>query len=250
MRRPFQALLLVLAGGALLHAALLSDLSLRYVKEGMRPLLIGSGALLLAAGTLAAARDGFPFLARSGTADSEESAHGHDHGRGPGVAWLLFLPVLAVLFFPPPALGSYTAARDSDRAADSLGEDSGPVAPLSRKDPAPLSLTEFTIRARQDGGETLRGHTVLLKGFVTPGRHGTWYLTRMIVNCCAADSLTVKVAMRGTSAPPADSWVTVTGTFRPGADRKTPARPVLEVRTTKSVPAPSSPYTDSTPVNG
>ncbi|MER6924439.1 TIGR03943 family protein, partial [Streptomyces spiralis] len=50
MRRPLQVALLVLSGLGLLHASLFTDLFLRYVKEGMRPLLIASGAVLLVLG--------------------------------------------------------------------------------------------------------------------------------------------------------------------------------------------------------
>ncbi|NUR25151.1 MAG: TIGR03943 family protein, partial [Catenulispora sp.] len=50
MRRPLQITLLVLSGIGLLHIALFTDLYLRYVKEGMRPLLVASGVLLILLG--------------------------------------------------------------------------------------------------------------------------------------------------------------------------------------------------------
>jgi len=50
VKRPVQVILLVLSGLGLLHASLFTDLCLRYVKEGMRPMLIASGALLLLLG--------------------------------------------------------------------------------------------------------------------------------------------------------------------------------------------------------
>lgn len=50
MKRPLQVTLLVLSGLGLLHASLFTDLSLRFVKEGMRPMLVASGALLLVLG--------------------------------------------------------------------------------------------------------------------------------------------------------------------------------------------------------
>ncbi|MDX5566699.1 hypothetical protein PYK79_30325, partial [Streptomyces sp. ID05-04B] len=55
MRRFAQAALLVLSGLGLLHAALFTDLYLNLVKPGMRPLLIASGAVLVALGLSAAA---------------------------------------------------------------------------------------------------------------------------------------------------------------------------------------------------
>ncbi|MER6982919.1 TIGR03943 family protein, partial [Streptomyces carpinensis] len=71
MRRPLQVTLLVLSGLGLLHASLFTDLFLRYVKEGMRPLLIGSGAVLLVLGVAEA------------WASQPEPDRPHAHG-GPG----------------------------------------------------------------------------------------------------------------------------------------------------------------------
>lgn len=47
MRRLAQTALLALIGAGLLHTALFTDLYLRYVKEGLRPVLIASGVVLL-----------------------------------------------------------------------------------------------------------------------------------------------------------------------------------------------------------
>ncbi|WP_159424417.1 hypothetical protein [Streptomyces sp. 3214.6] len=42
--------------------------------------------------------------------------------REPAVAGLLVLPALALLLFPPPALGSYSAGREAaQRAAQGVG---------------------------------------------------------------------------------------------------------------------------------
>jgi hypothetical protein len=60
----------------------------------------------------------------------------------------------------------------------------------------------------------MKGRTVQLTGFVTPGSAGTWYLSRLVVTCCAADAQVLKIEMHGTTAPPADAWVTVTGRWR------------------------------------
>ncbi|MFD0648237.1 hypothetical protein ACFQ2Y_05535 [Streptomyces malaysiensis subsp. malaysiensis] len=61
VKRNVQVLLLLFLGVGLLHISLLTDLYLRYVREGLRPALIASGVLLIALGAVSAARDGFPF---------------------------------------------------------------------------------------------------------------------------------------------------------------------------------------------
>jgi uncharacterized repeat protein (TIGR03943 family) len=89
----------------------------------------------------------------------------------------------------------------------------------------------------------MKGRTVRLTGFVTPGSGGAWYLSRLVVTCCAADAQVLKIEMRGVEAPPADAWVTVTGEWRPtgktGTDR---ARASLTVAGVKRIAEPKDPY--------
>ncbi|QGV77690.1 TIGR03943 family putative permease subunit [Streptomyces ficellus] len=263
MRRHVQAVLLLLTGAAVLHISLLSQVYLRYVKEGLRPFLVASAVLLLALGVVAAVRDGLPFAARpdhsepdeddAGDGDEhgggDEHEHGHDHRSGPRVAWVLFLPVLALLLYAPPALGSFTAARETDNAVARVER----FDPLPDADPAPLALSGFIARVQQDRDRGLAGRTVLMTGFVTPAkdRSGTWYLTRLVVSCCAADSRSLRIRVHGAPAPPADTWVAVTGTWHPGgggALGTAKAAVAVDARTVERVPEPVNPYQDTTPL--
>ncbi|NUP19500.1 MAG: TIGR03943 family protein [Streptomyces sp.] len=239
MRRPVQAVLLSLTGIGLLHAALFTDLYLRYVKEGLRPLLIVSGVTLLLLGLAGAVLD-------RGHATPTGHAHGHDHTGAPRVAWLLFLPALSLLLYAPPALGAYTAARSNDKAVrEQKGFD-----PLPATSPLPMTLTDFTTRVQQDRELAIKGRSVQMTGFVTPaGQGGSWYLTRIIFTCCAADSQTVKVRMYGTEVPPANAWFAVTGTWHPkGALGTKTAEAALDVRSSKPIAPPVNAYTDDLPL--
>jgi hypothetical protein len=112
VRRYGSAVLLLLVGGAVLRISLFSELYLRYVQPALRPYLVISGGLLMLLGSVAAVRG-----MRHGEEDPDEDhGHGHAHG-GPRIAWLLTLPALALLLFPPPALGSYSAAREEAQRA-------------------------------------------------------------------------------------------------------------------------------------
>lgn len=222
---------------------------LRMPAEGLQPFLVASGIVLCAAGLIGARRDGLPFLGRhqgqglhSDAALSSE--HGHDHSRGPRIAWLLVPPALVLLLFAPPALGSYTATRDNPK----IVEDYERFEPLPAHGPAPLSLTEFIARAQQDDKQSLQGRTVLMQGFVAPGKGGTWDLTRLLVACCAADSQSLTVTMHGVTAPPADTWVKVTGRWHPGGVLgTTSAALALDVATIQRIPEPRIPYIDRAP---
>ncbi|POX47563.1 TIGR03943 family protein [Streptomyces sp. Ru71] len=245
MKRPAQVLLLALTGIGLLHAALFTDLYLRYVKEGLRPLLIVSGVVLLLLGLASGVRAG-KHAERAEEAEHAGHAHGHDHSRVPGVAWLLFLPALSLLFHAPPALGAYTAARSNDKAV----KEHKAFDPLPATSPLPMTLTDFTARVQQDRDRAIKGRTIQMTGFATPAGHGGgWYLTRIIFTCCAADSQTVKVRMYGAQAPPANTWLAVTGTWHPhGALGTRTAQAALDVRSAERVTPPVNAYTDDLPL--
>ncbi|MFF8357410.1 TIGR03943 family putative permease subunit [Streptomyces chartreusis] len=265
MRRYGPAVLLLLTGAAILRISLFSELYLRYVQAGLRPYLVVSGFLLVllaVAAAVAGRAEQEPHAEQGQQAEHDEhddrdqqcqhgehdecddDSHAHDqHGghHSPRIAWLLTLPALALLLFPPPALGSYSAEREAaQRAAQGVGR--FPALPAGN--PVELTLAEFSSRAIYDSGRSLAGRTVALTGFVTRGDDGTWYVTRLLVACCAADATTSKVEVRGGEAPPVDSWVTVTGTWRPrgalGTDAAWP--PVVDAGAVRRVEQPADPY--------
>lgn len=244
-----QPVLLLLMGAAVLRVSLFSDICLRYVKEGLQPFLIASGLVLVGCALAGALLHGQRLIKRrestgSAPADTVPGPDGHDHDHVPGIAWLLAAPALVLLMFAPPALGSYTAARDSPKVV----EDYDHFKRLPAQGPVPLSLTEFTARVQQDRAKSLEGRTVVLSGFVTPGKNGRWDLTRLLVACCAADSQSLTVTMHGVPAPPADTWVKVTGTWHPsGAMGTESAALAVDVSSLQRIPQPLSPYKDQPP---
>ncbi|MGW2620454.1 TIGR03943 family putative permease subunit [Streptomyces sp. NPDC001500] len=280
MKRFVQVGLLLLAGLGLLRTSLFTEEYLRFVKEGMRPLLIASGVLLIGL----AAAEAWPGRRRGGDphghghgddhgpgrghegdhGHAEASAdggrregeggdgdggggggHGHDHSRVPRVAWLLFLPVLSLLFYAPPALGSYTASREPAKVVAVQEDDFDPLPATS---PLPITLTEFTQRVQQDRSRAIGGRTVRMTGFVTSAEGGGWYLTRIVISCCAADSTTLKVRVYGT-APKTDTWVTVDGTWHPGGTLGTSSAGVaVDARRVTKVDKPSNAYMDAVPL--
>ncbi|MFJ1811709.1 MULTISPECIES: TIGR03943 family putative permease subunit [unclassified Streptomyces] len=250
MRRFAQVGLLVLAGLGLLHTSLFTDEYLRFVKVGMRPLLVASGVLLLVLGVAEAwaspPKEGHGQGHDDGHGQGHEG-HGHDHFGVPRVAWLLFLPVLSLLFYAPPALGSYTASREPAKAVAVQEDD---FDPLPATDPLPITLTDFTQRVQQDRSLAIRGRTVVMTGFASPASRGQdgWYLTRIIVSCCAADASSVKVLVQGVAAPKADTWVNVTGTWHGSGTLGTSSAAIaLDARSVKKVGKPSNSYMDALP---
>ncbi|MER6672256.1 TIGR03943 family protein [Streptomyces sp. NPDC000983] len=249
MRRHGPAVLLLLTGGAILRISLFGELYLRYVQAGLRPYLVVSGAALVALGTVSVAlglRAGREEdEADAQDADAQDGGHeGHSgrHGHGHGVAWLLALPALALLLFPPPPLGSYSAERE---AAARASQGVGTFPALPSGDPVTLTLGEFASRAVYDSERSLTGRTVRLTGFVTHDADG-WYVTRLQIACCAADAATAKARVRGADAPPDDTWITVTGTWHPegspGSEAAWPPVVDADADGVERIAEPANPY--------
>ena len=245
MNREAQSVVLFLLGGAILRISL-TDVYLRYVKEGLRPFLLVAGVLLVVIAAVTLYRE--VFAPSAATDEAAEELHdgpaerGHTHHRGPRVAWLLVLPVLAVFLVGPPALGSYAASRGGTSVAKQ-----SEYAPLPPGDPVPLPVLDYASRAVWDRGASLGDRRVRLTGFVSPRPGGGVYLTRMILTCCAADGRPVKVGLSGDvpAGLTADTWLEVTGRYDQRADRDTAndeTIPYLAVESVRPVAQPAQPY--------
>nr|WP_206439636.1 TIGR03943 family protein [Streptomyces scabichelini] len=249
-----------LIGGSLLHAGF-TDLYLRYVKAGLRPLLLAAGIVLIVAAVATVWYEmRRPRAAQEQPAAKEKAAaqekaeedrpesehhegHGHAH-REPRVAWLLVLPLLALILVAPPALGSYSAMRTGTALQKPWG-----FPDLPAGDPVRLSLVDYAGRAAYDQGRSLRDRQVKVTGFVALDRGGTPYLVRIALNCCAADGQPVKIGLSGRTPPvlQPDTWLEVTGTYT-GKRTKDPVNdgiiPFINVTEAKPVQAPRDPYDD------
>lgn len=244
MSRDVQGVVLMLVGIIVLRISW-GTTYLNYVKEGMRPWLLLSGAVLLVLGLLS-------LLDRLRGHDDEpdphdlpediDDGHGHHHHRGPRSAWLLVLPVLTIFVIAPPALGAYSAAKD---VTNSVPTDTM-LPPLPAGDPVPMYLSDYVTRAVWEQGVSLEGRTVELTGFVLPTAEG-WQLARLQIACCAADAFASKVQPVDVPAEyaalPEDTWVTITGTYVPTEGEPTATTiPEVRVESLTVIPAPENPY--------
>ncbi|MDN3026381.1 TIGR03943 family protein [Streptomyces sp. S.PB5] len=233
MNRHAQSAVMFLLGATLLHAGS-TDLYLRYVKSGLRPLLLLSGAVLIAAAVATV------WYERRGP----RKEHQHQHHE-PRVSWLLVLPLLALVLVAPPALGSYSAMRTGTALQQPYGYDELPA-----KGPLRLGVADYAGRAVYDQGRSIKGRELKVTGFLAMDRAGHPYLVRMALNCCAADAQPVKIALTG-AIPPVlrpDAWLEVTGTYTPERT-KDPVNngpiPYLKVTEARPATAPADPYDET-----
>ncbi|SCL42058.1 TIGR03943 family protein [Micromonospora pallida] len=253
MNRQAQAVVLLLLGGAVLRASL-TDLHLRYVKEGLQPFLVAAGLVLVAAAAMTLWYELRPDAADDPDDHGKARDHGYDdahdhdhdgaHGHGARVGWLLILPVLGLLLVAPPALGSYAAGQAGTVLSEETSSD---YPPLPAGDPVRITVLDYAARALFDRGHSIGDRRVQLTGFVTTGPDGQPILARMILSCCAADGRPVKLGLTG-DVPTGladDSWVEVTGRYtdRVGRDPVNDAEvPYLEVESWRPVPTPKQQY--------
>jgi uncharacterized repeat protein (TIGR03943 family) len=266
MKARAQGLALLVVGAVVLRIALFGEF-LNYVKPSQYPWLILVGAGLMIVGVVGMVRAGRrpateaapvtvsrqpitwthgPYAMRApAIAEMKErerqARHGHDHSRAPWVAWLLYAPVIVMLLVPPPALGAYAAARGGPTVRKPVSMN---VAPLPPGDPVAVKVSDYAQRAVWGHGAGLTGRTIALTGFVTAAQDGSWYLTRMLITCCAADALPYEVKVDGSGkAYPANTWLRVVGTYEPstGSDPST-AVAQLKMTSIAVVGAPSNTY--------
>jgi uncharacterized repeat protein (TIGR03943 family) len=248
--RGSQAAILALVGAMALYLGG-SDAALAYVKAGLQPLLLASGALLVGLAAAAVARPGHDDVKRS------DGGHGHR----PRVAWLLALPPLALVLIAPPALGAFAASRQATRPPPSnQASPAGPAAasadpslfppllPASDGAAVPLALSEYVLRD-YEAPHTLAGVRLRLVGFVTPKPPGSdgYLLARFAISCCAADATASMVAVHGDRVPRTpDTWLEVEGRWRQrtGDDPNQPsaATPLLLAESVRVIEPPSQPY--------
>lgn len=237
MKSTTQAVLLTLTGAVLLRLAM-GDVYLRYVNTWMRWPLVACGVILI---LLSIGHLWGPGAQSEEDGDCEDEDEVEQHAHVSSAAWLLFLPSIVVFLVAPPALGAYLAERNTSLVAEpTAGERKAALTPLPATDPAPVSVTEFFVRARYDQGLTLVGRSVEMVGFVSLDGDGNWYVTRFGINCCAADATPTRVRAIGAEAPPRDQWVRVVGVWVEGSGTK--GVPAIDVSEVEHVQAPRVEY--------
>ena len=243
MNRTAQAIVLFLVGVAMLHATF-TDLYLRYLKAGLRPLLLVAGCVLIGAAIATAWYDwrGPRSIQENQTGCADHGRHRHAH-REPRISWLLLLPLLALILVAPPAVGSYSATH----TGTALQPPWWGFATLPASNPLQLSVVDYAGRAVYDHGRSLGDRQVTVTGFIAFDQGGEPYLTRMVLNCCAADAQPVKIGLCG-QIPPVlqpDIWLEVTGTYS-SKQTKDPVNdgpiPFIEISQATPIPAPDDQY--------
>ncbi|NUS72484.1 MAG: TIGR03943 family protein [Corynebacteriales bacterium] len=249
MSKTVQSMVMIVVAALVLQMSF-TDVHLRYVKADLQPYLVASGILLLLVGVVTLGYEMWQslFVAEAKPSASDAACCGHsENGSGPRSAWLLVLPIAALVLIAPPTLGSYAASKSGTATSVAKQQNPRSIYPaLPEGDVVPLSMLDYAARATFERGASLAGREVKLVGFISPREGGGVYLTRMMMMCCAADSRPIKVGMSGDVGKlKSDQWVEVRGQYVNKFDTD-PANgeeiPYIKVSSLKRVEQPENPY--------
>lgn len=220
-----------------------------YVRPRMGPLLVGTALVLMAAGAAGAVGH---IRSKGGAATRPAGRSIPLVGRA---GLLLVIPIVLLATVPAMPLGAFAAGLRASAGRSPPSSSFFPPMASPVHGAVDLTVSDFISRALYDPGASLRGRTVRLIGFVAPdhdGVAGTFDLVRFAIYCCAADAIPLRVRIAGASGgvPAADTWIEVTGEWRPEPPRAPGAfdpnvLPTLDVRSSRVIDPPVNPY-DST----
>lgn len=224
---------LLLSMGLVALRLLQSGAYLNYLKQSMGKWLLAAAIILVVVGLVSIVR---AFLGRVGGS--------HDHPMTKA-AWLLVLPALAVIVMPSDPLGAFAADRREFRQPATATKINFEALPEPVDGAVELGLREFVDRAYVDKDRSLDGTRVRLTGFVAGSfREDSFVLSRFVILCCAADAYPVEIDVFGEAAPPVDSWVVVTGTWREPKGAVEPYVDPVEIQaeSVRRIERPENPY--------
>jgi uncharacterized repeat protein (TIGR03943 family) len=235
MNRETENILLLLIGISTAMIALTGDF-MRYVKPSLLPWLLATAAVLTGIALTAIVRD---IRQRAASVDHD----GHAHRSG--VAWLLLIPILMLIFAVPPALDARAAAPRVVAVPAAAAKRPFPPLPAGRA-PA-VSLSDVLMRATNDSSGTLQNQLITLTGFTMKQNSGT-DLARIVILCCAADAQLARIHLSGpgadqVSAMPDNTWLSVEGTVLPQPPDATGLTvPTVAVSSARKIDRPRNVY--------
>ena len=239
MERLLKALSLILLG-LFLYSRVVGDAIFFYINERFVTLtLLASGGLLLVGASY--------YL---GNRDEEAGASGPSRARWTGLL-ILALPFLLGWLVPPRPLGATAMANRELAIGGGPGGLRSVSAPADRATAAVFSgekniLDWLNTFEQTPELEAHVGREARVTGFVyRDERFGpdSFLVARYTVSCCVADAAPIGLVVRaeGADALESDSWVEVSGTFRPGEFAGSDI-PVLVADSLTPVAQPEQPY--------
>lgn len=191
------------------------------------------------------------------TQDAHDNGHEHEHGDEAGSRWGWLWPVgsvltiiaavVALLILPPSTLTTATVAqRDLNGSASALTL-KAPALP-GKGDYSAFTVRDWASLLRSGAGQDFfADKTATVTGFISADKTdpNVFFVTRFVVTCCAVDAQPIGVPVYHPgwqNEYKADSWVTVTSSFRANPNAASREAIVLIPDSIKPTTQPAQPY--------
>ncbi len=259
--KPRDAGILTIVIGVLALQVSASNAILKYLRPSMRPYLLSTAVLLIAAGVVSlltlrakvrgdAAGPGADEDPEIGSAE----LHSGMHHRPSRMGWMLLLPALIAVVVAPGTFGSWGAGRHGALALSYRHDfDLGKYLAAQRlagSQPS-MKISDF-LWAASDPEQTgaLATVDVEITGFVThvsSDGEGVVRVNRYVMGCCAADASPLQVIVRGSESLADDQWVKMKVRYVPAwnsgaTERDEVPRPVVQARGVRKIATPAQPF--------
>ncbi len=168
-----------------------------------------------------------------------------------GTGVLVACAAIALLVLPPAQLSAETAIQRQVNTAGLPGPASGASAAgpaAAPGDGEELTVRDWSLLLRQNGGADAEGRTASVLGFIVPDEQDPeagFHVARFFVSCCAVDAQPIGVPVMmpdWQEAFSAGDWVRVDGTFMLNPDVTSAEQLLLAPASVSPAEAPDDPY--------
>jgi uncharacterized repeat protein (TIGR03943 family) len=153
--------------------------------------------------------------------------------------------IVGMLVLPPSTLSS-TTRQNRTLVTSGHALDATNTTVLVGGNSATFTVKDWAALLREGGAGAVLGRKADLTGYVLgQGDDNTFFVTRLLVSCCAVDAQPVGVPVylpnwRGQFA--AGGWIAVKGTFVDESEQEARFPTAIKIETIKKIDEPSQPY--------
>jgi putative membrane protein len=180
------------------------------------------------------------------------SRHAHEHHQGHAISpinlLIMLIPLLVGIFIPARPLGAAAISSKGFTTSSPLVSSQAASRQFETESGQRDILDWVTLFDVEDDLNPLMGQEASVVGFVYQDERlpeGEFFVSRIVVSCCAADGFPVVmiVAWPEAGSLKQDTWVRVSGPVdKTYFDQQPQAIPFIRAKTVEIVPQPNQPY--------
>lgn len=177
-----------------------------------------------------------------------QDEHDHEHAVSPFNLLIMLIPLLVGILIPARPLGASSISTKGFTTSSALISSQSASHQFETESEQRDILDWVTLFDVEDDLDPLMGQQASVVGFVYFDEHlpkGEFFVSRIVVSCCAADGFPVVMIVDWPEAASLkqDTWVRVSGPLdKTYFDQQPQAIPFIHAKTVETVPQPDYPY--------